>query len=1688
MMSKYILITVSLLIFAGIRTSAEEFSYIIPDIGAPGMNTYVEIIAPVNAMDEFGTVGFYLNNPGDDFRIETVRASDRGKIVFGPFIVGWRGRLISTHVFVHPSLRPNSSYWADLNSEFRIPFRIYYNGNYTNIDTFYIVRPYNFGDLTGNPDRVLGEGSLGRRSRRGGMIVTSASFGAGTYTVSTNDCDPYTEGNQGYLPFILIAEGALQGTSSTVISVSANGKHGGPGGGGGGGNFCDAYIFNRDIIGQDGGNGFTGGGPGGRNNSGGGSDDAFKNAGTGTGTGGASLNGVAPPLPAAYEASGGGTGHPFGRSGEGCGDGYNCDPLGQYGGGSGYQQNQRGGAGGYRTDGNNTGTNNGGKIHGNSDGIPIAGGSGGASGNPRQPGACSGNGGGGGGAIRIVAESITRLQIKADGANGAFSSNGSGGSGSGGYIELGGKLKILNCNLSAAGGTNGGGRGLLRVETPFYLGMNYNPSGIERGRILTTDTSRYVYKKFTLTGSKNSNLDTVRLYMRRENGNWRLDTILYGLRSLDTWKRDYYLDGTDSIYYLCAVADRQFSSFSPFSYTPDITMSQAAANVFIKNKVPEIVSDTMFTMEIAACEDNSSDKVFMIYNTGDATLRLDFQSATFAKGGNGFELVSPKTETWVLPGDSVEVVVRYTYQTGQMGTVSDTLLISHNDILAYNQPHKIAFTVKLLNLDFNVTNTSLVDIDTLYFDQVCYNETAEKRFWINNKSDIVLSVTQTGPNSPNFVLRGSTNLSIGVNDYEEVTIEFRPDRSGMFNSMLIIASDTCNSLVDTLYLSGEAVSGEFSYQLPVDFELDTLNIYENCVGGIYSGHFLVRNRARQRITYPTTFSFKTQDYDLDAHSSGSVNTNYWDTVYFDLMPLREGIITAEFVLETNECGSFTDTLIILCKGVTAELSYSGDNIFNITPVDFRDTITVWLHNNGTADVYIESLEPLSPPFNYVDVIPPLPQTLSPGDSIRIDIEFYPRAEGEYKDTVSTVQILKDSTCLDNKQFAIRGISSDDDLILSTDTLRFGVLEFCDQKEDSLIITNPSSVTVKFSNARIAGPDASYFEISQSPLADTIPPNSQVVFFVRFRPRLGPDGVKVAQFLLDTDFPKEPTISVELRGTQENLKITMSPPELNFGSVPIGVQAVRTITLTNNGVLDQNLIDVKLSNPDMTATPKAAPLPGNGGSVDIDITFQPTVAGNYDTEIWFLFRKNCTDSISTNIYAEGREGEIIVSDSVVFDLLPPCADVIDSSLIVINSGASLVTIDSMIIVGPESNLFAFADTVKFPYVLDSAQTVRRTIVFTPANSSYGRKTAMVLTYTDGGGKTKIDTTYLRAEKRKFITLTPQFIDFGDVIVGRSKTLSYTIENRGNSSAIIMGIIAPAYNEFTLTPDPSGSVLSAGETMSFDIIFAPTVDSQYMDRFSVIAQYITKCEDTTAADLRGNGIAPVDTRFIIGTRNDVDPRLYEINIPIKAYIANDNTEISDLEFNAMISFNATLFAIKSFDMATIVKDSIANNTRFIRFSVQGMKLNADTGNVIATLRGRPLLGNATSTGINWNEFYWAEPEAFGQTDTVPGTLSIKVCEAGGQRLLNPGLPLTMSISPNPAGEVIGIKVTILEVGKHTIELYDLQGRASLIKEFDVTLNSQKEFEINYNVSGLPSGFYLIILKSPTDRVVQPLYIFK
>jgi Secretion system C-terminal sorting domain len=583
-MNRFVFISFGILCLAGLPMctfgQAPTTSYLIPDIGTTGMNSYIEIIAPYNANGGFGSDGLYGNNSGDAVRVVCANPGDTSKIMIGPVVVSWQGRVISTQIFIAACETPNSSDWQSLDPSYAIPLEVIANGVASNTDTFFIVKPFPALNVSGGG--VIGSGGQwGTRSKRGAILFDSISLGSGTYTISTADCDPSTIGIQGYLPAVIFSKGNITLSSGAILSGSAIGKNGGPGGGGG-------SMGDGPVI-DSGGFGFVGGSPGESV----GVCPATGGIGTGgigdMNGGGIGLNGIiTEPSDVPNCEYYGGTGNPFVSSGGGILD-HNKHEGDGNGGGFGTAGENGRGENGYTPD-------LGGVVNGNSMLVPLMGGSGGGGGNEfctcdedfSSPGAAAGGGGGG---VCIFAPQInaTSGSFQVNGASGATGGVGCvghgsvGGCGSGGGATIEAKLSSGFPSVSAAGGISlhthmwpgTGGAGRVRLDGP----MSNNPSVLSDSattyRGLSTDTSSTSSGTISLTGTGNGN--PILLYSKSGSGAWQsLDTV--SNYANNQWSQTLDIDPSTTTY---IVALQQVSNPSTNSATlePSWVMSQAATNI-----------------------------------------------------------------------------------------------------------------------------------------------------------------------------------------------------------------------------------------------------------------------------------------------------------------------------------------------------------------------------------------------------------------------------------------------------------------------------------------------------------------------------------------------------------------------------------------------------------------------------------------------------------------------------------------------------------------------------------------------------------------------------------------------------------------------------------------------------------------------------------------------------------------------------------------------------------------------------------------------------------------------------------------------------------------------------------------------------------------------------------------------------
>jgi hypothetical protein len=692
-----------------------QLTYIIPDLGTPNFATYVEFIAPSTAFKTFGQDGIYFGN--SQVKIEPFNIADTSKIVIGPAIVSWDGRLISAHIFVKPHVTPNSSDWQALQPQYVIPLVVNVQGVQSAPQKFFIVQPTDLSNAMNEPDRLLGRGTLGKLSPRGSMLISNANFAASEYMPAGNyDWDPTTPGYQGFLLYVLLSTGKISGIGTT-INVSGNRSISFSGGGGGGG-FCAEGLFGGGCQGESGGSGFTGGGGGGRYDN---NKHTFLNGGISSGLpnaiyeyGHTSINGVIGGATNSFESSGGGTGHPFGISGAGCNDSANGNVFGGFGGGSGNRPGEAGGSGGNARNGVGA-RNSGGKTHGNPQIVPLYGGSGGASGTPIRgtvSWTSSGSGGGGGGGISIHAHEIEGLNILANGGNGGTGTQGcGGGGGSGGNVIIGARIANIELGVSIVGGDgeNVGAPGRFRLDAP--IGANViSPiiSSISAG--IFTDTTKILPSRdFTLRGYASGIVD---IFVSTPS---QPQFIQYAsVTAAGFWQLPMILPGNDSINYISACVRISNPSSDTLTAIPVAMLSQSSWNII--RIVPSAYINSELNKNIIfalPCDTIAKYDTLYIQNIGDGTLEI---SSIFFEKSNRFTVVSPSSAT-VLSGDSLMIIVRITQPNQAFDPIldSDSLRIVSNDGNYLGTSYAVHYEVHLESI--LVSNNGVQDFGNVYISQ-----------------------------------------------------------------------------------------------------------------------------------------------------------------------------------------------------------------------------------------------------------------------------------------------------------------------------------------------------------------------------------------------------------------------------------------------------------------------------------------------------------------------------------------------------------------------------------------------------------------------------------------------------------------------------------------------------------------------------------------------------------------------------------------------------------------------------------------------------------------------------------------------------------------------------------------------------------------------------------------------------------
>ena len=288
-------------------------------------------------------------------------------------------------------------------------------------------------------------------------------------------------------------------------------------------------------------------------------------------------------------------------------------------------------------------------------------------------------------------------------------------------------------------------------------------------------------------------------------------------------------------------------------------------------------------------------------------------------------------------------------------------------------------------------------------------------------------------------------------------------------------------------------------------------------------------------------------------------------------------------------------------GNTAPIALAGPPV-DFGPVNVGSQATAPFQLTATQSVSVTALSSSSPEFIASGVIPPLPATLAPGETLSGMVTFQPTATG------IRAAALVATTSAGTFSLSLSGVGqvSGPRLDAVPDAVVFDPTVIGRSSIQAITVTNIGDAAATLTSVAVAGPPFSV--TGAPPTGVSIAPGQSITVTVTFAPTAS------GTFHASVTFASSAgSIGVPLSGTTvEPGRLDVAPLELDFGQLRIGDSATQSFTASNGG--GQRLTITRSKPPSTGVGFTGSPFPEGtslaaGESRTINVTFSPTGSGD-----------------------------------------------------------------------------------------------------------------------------------------------------------------------------------------------------------------------------------------------------------------------------------------------------------------------------------------------------------------------------------------------------------------------------------------------------------------------------------------------
>jgi|GEM_PF-6763017 len=454
------------------------------------------------------------------------------------------------------------------------------------------------------------------------------------------------------------------------------------------------------------------------------------------------------------------------------------------------------------------------------------------------------------------------------------------------------------------------------------------------------------------------------------------------------------------------------------------------------------------------------------------------------------------------------------------------------------------------------------------------------------------------------------------------------------------------------------------------------------------------------------------------------------------------------------------------------------------------------------------------------------------DTVKFDFEYVaPATTGSVLIRVAACMNVNDGNATNFDQwnrltnpFIVTIIENNQpNFLLKQNSLNFGTVTVGSTRSQQLkgVIKNTGNAPLTISTTNFTGTNSGEFRIAQGGLPDSpIQAGDSADVVLEFIP--AGSGNRTAVLSINSNAPggpktialsgvgKQPAI-LQINGTtfavgNANVGKTASKQFLGFIK-NIGQDTLRITTMGFAGN-DETMFSITTGNAPVNILPS--------DSHAISVNFSPTSKGNKSTIL--VFEANVTTPDNILFTGVGTEPNLRVTPTT-FDFGNSQVGETKTQSInnaLSNIGNGTVSITGYSIAGGSSSAFAVLSPA--PFEINASGVQPFVITFTPVTSGDYIDTISILSDNPTPVRLIVKGKGVQAGA---ISLSSSQLSFGEVVIGESAELPFTIRNSGSQPCVITGANALGSSSFSLTL-PSSPTIPPNDSVTVKVKFTPTAE--------------------------------------------------------------------------------------------------------------------------------------------------------------------------------------------------------------------------------------------------------------------------